>query len=81
MAGQTTITPHNQQPFVKRIYPSEPQLDDIIAKASEAQKVWKDVPVEERIAIARRFTVRPLTFKKYSIANFTTYDARMSSER
>ena len=60
MASQTTITPHNQQPFVTRIYPSEPQLDEVITKASEAQKAWKDVLVEERIAIARKFTVRCL---------------------
>jgi acyl-CoA reductase-like NAD-dependent aldehyde dehydrogenase len=59
MASQTTITPHNQQPFVTRTYPSESQLDEVIERACDAQKAWRDVPIAERIAIAKKFTVRP----------------------
>ena len=59
MASQTTITPHNQQPFVTRTYPSESQLDEIIERACEAQKAWRDVPIAERITMAKKFTVCP----------------------
>lgn len=54
---QTTISPHNQQPCVTRTYPSESELDAKISRAVEAQKTWKLVPLEERIAIGRKFMV------------------------
>ncbi|KAF9472977.1 NAD-aldehyde dehydrogenase [Pholiota conissans] len=60
---QTTIIPHNQQPYVQRTYPTAPELDASIARAAEAQKTWHKVPLEERIAIGRRFMDE---FKKMS---------------
>lgn len=54
---QTTITPHNQNPFVTRIYPSENELDKLIADAVIAQKAWSAVAVEDRVAIGKKFMV------------------------
>ena len=54
---QTTITPHNQEPYVTRAYPSELELDLFIQNAVVAQKAWAAVPLEERVAIGRKFTV------------------------
>ena len=54
---QTTITPHNQRPFVTRTYPSENELDKIIANAVVAQKAWSAVSVEDRVIIGRKFMV------------------------
>ena len=54
---QTTITPHNQSPFVTRTYPSENELDHLIDNAVIAQKAWSAVSVEDRIAIGRKFMV------------------------
>ncbi|KAF8908592.1 succinate semialdehyde dehydrogenase [Gymnopilus junonius] len=53
--SQTTIIPHNQEPYITRIYPSEQELDTIIQNAAIAQKAWKNIPLEERIAIGRKF--------------------------
>ncbi|KAI0034265.1 succinate semialdehyde dehydrogenase [Vararia minispora EC-137] len=52
---QTTISPHNQQPYVTRQYPSAADLDVALDKASKAQKVWARVPLKERIAIGHKF--------------------------
>ncbi|RDB18652.1 hypothetical protein Hypma_014768 [Hypsizygus marmoreus] len=52
---QTTITPHNQQPYVQRTYPTESELDAVIQSAAEAQKAWSKVPLEERVEIGRKF--------------------------
>ncbi|KAG6906758.1 hypothetical protein DXG01_012261 [Tephrocybe rancida] len=52
---QTTVTPHNQQPYVTRTYPSPEEIDAIIANAGEAQKKWSNVPLQERIEIGYRF--------------------------
>lgn len=54
---QTTITPHNQTPFVTRTYPSEDELDKFIAKAVAAQKAWSAVSVEDRVNIGKKFMV------------------------
>jgi hypothetical protein len=54
---QTTITPHNQTPFVTRTYPSENELDHLIANAVTAQKAWSAVSVEDRVTIGRKFMV------------------------
>lgn len=54
---QTTITPHNQSPFVTRTYPSENELDNTIANAVIAQKAWSAVSVADRVAIGRKFMV------------------------
>jgi hypothetical protein len=58
MSTQTTITPHNQQPFVTRSYPSESELNVIIETSAAAQKAWRTVSLQERIQIATRFIVR-----------------------
>ncbi|GLB39323.1 putative aldehyde dehydrogenase family protein [Lyophyllum shimeji] len=52
---QTTITPHNQHPYVSREYPPVSELDAAIQNAVEAQKAWAAVPLKERIAIGRKF--------------------------
>jgi len=58
MAGlQTTITPHTQEPYVTRTYPSESELNLLIQNAVVAQKAWAAVPLEERVAIGRKFMV------------------------
>ena len=54
---QTTITPHNQNPFITRIYPSEDELDKLIANAVIAQKAWSAVSVEDRITVGKKFMV------------------------
>ena len=55
---QTTISPHNQQAYVTRQYPSSTELDAQIDKAAAAQKAWARVPLKQRIEIGRRFMVR-----------------------
>ena len=54
---QTTITPHTQEPYVTRAYPSDSELDLFIQNAVVAQRAWAAVPLEERVAIGRKFTV------------------------
>jgi acyl-CoA reductase-like NAD-dependent aldehyde dehydrogenase len=54
---QTTITPHNQNPFVTRTYPSENELDKLIANAVIAQKAWSAVSVEDRVTVGKKFMV------------------------
>ena len=54
---QTTISPHSQEPYVTRVYPSEGELDKLIDGAVAAQKAWSTVGVENRIAIGRKFMV------------------------
>ncbi|KIM87724.1 hypothetical protein PILCRDRAFT_258948 [Piloderma croceum F 1598] len=60
---QTTISPHSQQPYVTRTYPSQPELDALIQKSAKAQKAWGRVPVQVRVAIGRKFMDE---FKKIS---------------
>ncbi|VDB99752.1 unnamed protein product [Peniophora sp. CBMAI 1063] len=52
---QTTISPHNQQAYVTRQYPSSAELDAQLDKAAAAQKAWARVPLKERIAIGHKF--------------------------
>ncbi|KAI0739470.1 succinate semialdehyde dehydrogenase [Daedaleopsis nitida] len=54
-ASQTTLIPHNQQPLVCRTYPSEKQLTKAIENAAAAQEKWARVPLQQRVAIGRRF--------------------------
>lgn len=54
---QTTISPYTQQPVCTRPLLSEKQLDTVIAEAVKAQKSWKKVPLEDRIAIAEKWLV------------------------
>ncbi|KLO11966.1 ALDH-like protein [Schizopora paradoxa] len=53
--SQTTISPHNQKPFVTREYPSTGELDAILQAAAKAQASWRNVPLRERIAIGHNF--------------------------
>ena len=69
---QTTITPHNQKPFVTRTYPSENELDNLIANAVIAQKAWSAVSVEDRVAIGKKFMVSD----KISILKFRVSDTK-----
>jgi acyl-CoA reductase-like NAD-dependent aldehyde dehydrogenase len=55
---QTTLSPHNQQPYVTRQYPNKDQIDDILNKSAAGQKEWAKVPLKERIATGRKFIVR-----------------------
>jgi hypothetical protein len=55
---QTTICPHTQKPLVSRTYPSQSDLDLAIQNAYNAQKVWRKVPLENRVDIGRKFIVR-----------------------
>ncbi|EDR09482.1 NAD-aldehyde dehydrogenase [Laccaria bicolor S238N-H82] len=55
MSIQTTISPHNQKPYVSRIYPTKDELDVIVKNAATAQKLWSGVPVNERVLIGRKF--------------------------
>lgn len=52
---QTTIVPHTQKPLITRVYPTEAELDAAIDRAAKGQTAWKEVPLDERIAIGRKF--------------------------
>ncbi|WWD20150.1 hypothetical protein CI109_104626 [Kwoniella shandongensis] len=54
---QTTISPFTQKPICTRPLLSESELDSVIAQSVKAHKSWKKVPLEERIAIARKWLV------------------------
>ncbi|EJD50646.1 succinate semialdehyde dehydrogenase [Auricularia subglabra TFB-10046 SS5] len=53
--SQTTIIPHSQQPLVTRHYPKPAELDALIGAAADAQRQWRAVPLDQRIAHGRRF--------------------------
>ncbi|EIW77826.1 succinate semialdehyde dehydrogenase [Coniophora puteana RWD-64-598 SS2] len=55
--SQTTIIPHNQQPYVTRQYPSPAELDATIERAAVAQNAWAQRPLADRIAVGRAFVV------------------------
>lgn len=55
--SQTTIIPHTQKALVTRTHPSVSELDSIIERAAAAQAEWKNVSLQERIAIGRKFMV------------------------
>jgi acyl-CoA reductase-like NAD-dependent aldehyde dehydrogenase len=57
---QTTIIPHTQKPLVTRVYPTASEVDQAISKAASAQDAWKRVPLEEKIALGRKFIVSPM---------------------
>lgn len=56
--SQSTLTPHTQQIYVVRAYPSQEDVEEKITRASVAQKAWRKVPLTERTAIGRKFMVR-----------------------
>jgi acyl-CoA reductase-like NAD-dependent aldehyde dehydrogenase len=51
---QRTITPVDGSVYVERALPSDRDIEDSLAKALAAQRLWKSVPVGERAAICRR---------------------------
>jgi acyl-CoA reductase-like NAD-dependent aldehyde dehydrogenase len=53
--SQTTIIPHSQQELVTRIYPSTDQVDAAIKAAAAAQKQWKELTLQNRMAICSKF--------------------------
>jgi hypothetical protein len=53
--SQTTISPHNQTPYVTRQLTTE--VDAVVSKARAAQKSWRKVQIEQRIGIGLRFVV------------------------
>ncbi|KAF8317428.1 succinate semialdehyde dehydrogenase [Clavulina sp. PMI_390] len=59
--SQTTISPHTQSAYVTRQLTTD--VDIIVTKARVAQKSWRKVQVEQRIAIGLRFVEE---FKKLS---------------
>jgi acyl-CoA reductase-like NAD-dependent aldehyde dehydrogenase len=58
---QTTISPYTQEPVCTRPLLSEPELDNVVSAAVKAQKSWKKVPLDERIAIAEKWVVSCLS--------------------
>ncbi|KAF9060029.1 succinate semialdehyde dehydrogenase [Rhodocollybia butyracea] len=72
---QTTISPHSQEPYTTRIYPSITELDATIAKVAAAQKQWAKVSLDQRIQIATKFVLtmqmgRPIAQTKSEINGF-----------
>ncbi|KAH8105450.1 succinate semialdehyde dehydrogenase [Cristinia sonorae] len=53
--SQSTRTPHSQQIYVVRAYPSKEEVEQKINRAAAAQKSWSKVPLKDRIAIGRKF--------------------------
>jgi len=54
---QTTISPYTQEPVCTRPLLSETELDNVVTAAVKAQKGWKKVSLDERIAIAEKWVV------------------------
>lgn len=54
---QTTIIPHNQEPYVTRTYPDEAELDTILQNAATAQTAWRKCALKERLEIGHKFVV------------------------
>ncbi|KAH0835672.1 Aldehyde/histidinol dehydrogenase [Lanmaoa asiatica] len=52
---QTTIIPHNQEPYVTRTYPNESELDIKLQNAALAQAAWRKRALSERIGIGHKF--------------------------
>ncbi|KAG8901408.1 hypothetical protein FRB99_005319, partial [Tulasnella sp. 403] len=53
--SQETISPHNQEVFVTRQYPSPQELDVAVERSAQAQTLWQQTSLDERIQIAERF--------------------------
>lgn len=54
---QTTIGPYTQEPVCTRPLLSTAELDTVITQAVKAQKSWRKVSLDERIAIAEKWIV------------------------
>lgn len=59
---QTTISPYTQKPVCTRPLLSDAELDVVLSDAVKAQKAWKKVSLDERIAIAEKWLVRQSTW-------------------
>jgi acyl-CoA reductase-like NAD-dependent aldehyde dehydrogenase len=51
---QKTVSPVDGSVYAERELASNKQLDAALAKAVEAQRAWRQVPVAERVAVCRR---------------------------
>ena len=78
---QTTISPYTQQPVCTRPLLSETELDTVIAEALKAQKSWKKVALDERIAVAEKWLVSPLLKVLHRISTYSEPGDRSSSRR
>ncbi|ORY34867.1 putative aldehyde dehydrogenase [Naematelia encephala] len=54
---QTTISPYTQKPLLTRPLLSDTELDGVISESLKAQKSWKKVTLDERIAVAEKWLV------------------------
>lgn len=54
---QTTTGPYTQEPVCTRPLLARDELDAVVAEAVKAQKSWRKVALDERIAIAERWMV------------------------
>ncbi|KDN42641.1 hypothetical protein RSAG8_06598, partial [Rhizoctonia solani AG-8 WAC10335] len=54
-ASQTTIITHSQEPLVTYQYPPVAELDALVERSANAQKAWKNVPLEDRLKIGQKF--------------------------
>lgn len=68
--SQTTIIPHSQKPLVTRIYPSQSELDVLIQNSVKAQKEWARVPLQQRIAVGRKFMASSLSLEVNNRSSF-----------
>lgn len=55
MSIQKTVSPVDGRVFVERELAQAAQIEAALERAATAQKTWRGVPLEERIAISRRF--------------------------
>lgn len=55
--AQVTLSPHTQESYVTRDYPSVQELEVIAERAHSAQTLWAEVPLDDRIKIAEKFVV------------------------
>ncbi len=52
---QKTISPIDGSVFVERVLATSSEIDAALQRAVEAQRTWAQVPLEDRMAIARKF--------------------------
>ena len=71
---QTTISPYTQEPVCTRPLLSETELDNVVTAAVKAQKSWKKVSLDERIAIAEKWVVSCLCHLQDSTGKLTWID-------
>jgi len=51
---QQTITPIDNSVYIEREHASEDQVNEILKKAVAAQKIWRKLPIDERIAYCEK---------------------------